>query len=187
MKDLKYRKRLYFLLLAVLLWPSIVLSASKQFVAPGTAISFQDSGGTVVLAWNGVAAGAGSSSARYDKGAGSIPAQYWWSCSVTLTGTNVPGAMVEIYVSLSDGVHADGALGTTAAALASADKRRDLKLVGTVIVDQAASNVTMTASGMAWIPTRYFSVAFWNATTLPLQAVANTSSCTFVPSPFEMQ
>ena len=177
-----------FILTLLACWPGMVWAApSKQFVAPVTAISFQDSGGTVVLAWNGVAAGAGSSSARYDKGAGSQPAQYWWSCSVSLTGTNVPGAMVEIYVSLSDGVHADGALGTTAAALASADKRRDLKLVGTVIVDQAASNVTMTASGMAWIPTRYFSVAFWNATTLPLQAVANTSSCTFVPSPFEMQ
>jgi len=125
--------------------------------------------------------------ARHDKGAGAQPGQWMWACSFTLTGTNVGGAQIEIYVSWSDGTYADGALGTTNGTLASADKRRDLKLVGTVIVDQTATNTTMTASGMAWIPTRYFSPAVWNGTTLPTQNVVNTSSCAFTPVPPEQQ
>jgi hypothetical protein len=97
--------------------------------------------------------------------------------------------MLEIYVGWSDGTNADGALGTTAAALTTADKRRDLKLVGTVVVDlsDATTSNVMTASGMAWIPTRYFSPAVWNGTTLSTQNVSNTSSCTFTPLPNEMQ
>src|SRR4030095_6414518 len=107
------------------------------------------------------------------KGAGSQPAQWGWTCSFTLSGTKIPGATLEIYVGWSDGTNADGALGTTAAALATADKRRDLKLVGTVTVDLSDATVgnVMTASGMAWIPTRYFSPAVWNATTLSTQNV----------------
>jgi len=125
--------------------------------------------------------------ARHDKGAGSQPGQWMWACSFTLSGTNIVGAQIEIYVSWSDGTYADGALGTSNGSLTTADKRRDLKLVGTVVVDQTTSNTTMTASGMAWIPTRYFSPAVWNGTTLSLQNVANTSSCAFTPIPPEQQ
>jgi hypothetical protein len=132
---------------------------------------------------------AGKYGDRHDKGAGAQPAQWGWTCSFTLVGTKVPGAALEVWVSWSDGTNADGALGTTAGTLSSADKRRNLKLLGQTVADtsDATTGTVLTASGMAWLPTRYFSPAVWNATTLPTQNVANTSSCTFTPLPPEMQ
>lgn len=162
-------------------------AVSPQYVHPGTPITYSDSGSTHIMVLQNLASLTGVYGARHDKGAGAQPGQWMWACSFTLTGTNVGGAQIEIYVSWSDGTYADGALGTTNGTLASADKRRDLKLVGTVIVDQTATNTTMTASGMAWIPTRYFSPAVWNGTTLPTQNVVNTSSCAFTPVPPEQQ
>lgn|SRR5215471_5512982 len=177
-----------FLLFMVISLPSLGLSApSKQYVSPGTPITYSDSGSTHVMALQNLLSGTGVYGARHDLGTGSHPAQFMWACSFTLSGTNIVGAQIEIYVSWSDGTYADGALGTSNGTLASADKRRDLKLVGTVVVDQTTSNTTMTASGMAWIPTRYFSPAVWNGTTLSLQNVANTSSCAFTPVPPEQQ
>jgi len=166
-------------------------SASKQYVLPQSGITFKDSGGSAVLATNGVASGAGRYSDRYDKNplasaTGAMPANWLWNCQFSLTGTNVVGATIEIYASLSDGTNADGQLGTTNGTLVT-DKRRNLKFLGVVSVDQTTTNTVMTGSGLAYLPLRYFSVAYWNATGLPLQSTNNVSLCTFYPIPNEMQ
>jgi len=180
-------KKCLALLLCLLLPATLYAATSKQYVSRGTPVTWCDNGCTHAMTLQNLATLTGRSGDRHDMGAGSTPAQWMWACSFTLTGTNVVGAPLEVYVAWSDGTYTDGALGTTNAALASADKRRDLKLVGTTVVDQTATNTTMTGSGMAWIPTRYFSPAVWNATTLPTQNVANTSSCAFTPVPPEQQ
>ena len=179
------RLALLLLLLLVVAIPS-VYAVSKQYVAPGTALVLKDSGGAGVLPLNGVGAGAGKFSDRLDKGTGSQPATWMWTCTFAFTGTGTVGQTVEVYVSLSDGTSADGGLATTNGTLAT-DKRRNLKFVGVVVMDSSGSNPTITGWGQAYIPTRYFSNAVWNATSIPFASSANVSSCTFQPYPVEMQ
>lgn len=179
-------------LLAGLSLPALVTAANKIFVPPGTGLTFQDSGatgGTLTLA--SLASGAGQYSARYDKNAlvtasGAMPAEWIWHCHFVLSGTPTAGHVLEIYVSWSDGTNAAGGLGTTTAALGT-DRRRNLRLEGYVVVDQTTASPTITGWGRAYIPTRYFSVGVWNATSVGLSGTANVSGCTFYPAPQEIQ
>ena len=176
-------------LLLLLLWSSCAWAvASKQYVAPETGVVFTDSGGggNVVLPFRAVGPGAGRYSDRYDKGAGSKAANWTWHCQLSLTGANTAGQTLDLFVSWSDGTYADGTLSTSNGTLLT-DKRRNLKRIGQLVVDQASSNVNMVGSGQVFIPTRYFSVAFWNNTSLTTQDLATVHKCVFYPVPPEMQ
>lgn len=175
-------------LMLSLLWAPSVWAVSKQYINPETSITFGDSSATFLIDFSATATGTGKYSAIADKGAGARAAQYVWSCNFSLTGANTVGQFIEVYVAWStDGTTLDGGLGTTKNTLATADKRRNLKRIGTVVVDQTSSNTVMTGSGQAFIPTRYFSLAYYNATALPFQTSTTLHKCTFTPSPFEMQ
>ena len=185
-------KRLIVLaLLSVLLWAPVASAVtSYQYVNPGTAVEFSDSGqagNNVVITLSALASGAGRVSAQYDKGAGAQPA--WWSmvCRLQLTGTNVVGATVEFYIVHGDGTDTDGNVGTADAALTT-DKRRNLHYVGVLVVDQTTTNTTMVASFRnIYIPERRFSLAVWNATSLPLRTDTTVHQCQLTPMPWQMQ
>lgn len=170
-----------------LLWSPLAWAVSNQYILPGTPITFGDTGSNYGIDFSATASGAGKYSDRADLGAGAHAAQFAWSCQFSLTGTNVPGSYIEIYISWSDGTNADGALGTTKSTLTSADKRRNLKRIGTLVIDQATTNVVMNASGQAFVPTRYFTLAYWNATGLPFQTSTTLHRCQFTPIPWQMQ
>jgi hypothetical protein len=161
---------------------------SKIYTAFEGVITFADSAQTpsAVLTLSALASGAGRISARYDRGTGSIATLYRWRATFQLTGTNVVGAAIELYVSSSDGTRPDGEIGTADAALTT-DKRKNLIYAGTLIVDQTTTNTNMTASGVVWVPNRYFSVGVWNATTLPLTTSTSVHSVKFTPVPDESQ
>lgn len=184
-------KRLLGLTLVLsLLWAPSVWAVSKQLLNPGTPITFNDAataGSNYSIDFSATGTGTGKYSDRVDKGAGAQVAQWVWNCQFSLTGANTVGQFIEVYLSWSDGTNADGGIGTTKGSLATADKRRNLKRIGTVVIDQATSNTIMTGSGQAFIPTRYFSLAYYNATALPFQTSTTLHKCTFTPSPFEMQ
>ena len=160
--------------------------ANKVYTAFETPITFQDSGGSAVITLNNLATAAGRISARYDRGAGSIATWYLCRVTVQLATTGTLGEQVEVYISTSDGTHPDGEIGTADAALTT-DKRRNLKFVGFVYADQTATNTDMTGSFLVQIPTRYFSVGIWNATTDNLRATANSSLISFTPVVDEIQ
>jgi hypothetical protein len=143
---------------------------SALYLASGTSLLFADvaQAEDVLFTLSALAPNTGRVSARYDKGAGAKPGWWEWRLHVQLTGTNLPGATVEVYCFTSDGLNPDGEIGTADAALPS-DKRNNGKLLGTLVVDQATTNVTMSKSDTLLIPTRYFSMGIWNATTLPLK------------------
>lgn len=184
------RRFLAGLLLGMLLsLPCPSWAASKILVVPGTALTFADAaqtptGGTFTL--TGLATGAGQYSARYDKGVGAKSSWWGWRCHAQLTGTNVVGDVIEWYVSTSDGGNAQGQLGTTAAALTT-DKRKNLTLIGVLVVDQTTTNTTMTASGYVEIKERYFSMAVWNATSLNFTSSTSVHGCTMTPLDLEVQ
>lgn len=166
---------------------SIVYAVSNQYILPGTPITFGDTGSTYGIDFSATASGAGKYSDRADLGAGAHAAQFAWSCQFSLTGANTVGQYLELYTSWSDGTNADGALGTTKGSLASADKRRNLKRIGTLVIDQGTTNVVMNASGQAFVPTRYFSLVVWNSTALPMQTSTTLHRCQFTPIPWQMQ
>jgi hypothetical protein len=161
---------------------------SKQYVISETAITFCDSGQgcTKTMTMANIAAGAGQYSDQLDRGAGAHAADYEWRCWLALTGTNVLNEAVEIYFGTSDGTNNDGGLGTTTSALVTA-KRNNLKFMGQLLVDQTTTNVVMIASGLVHVRSRYLTLAFWNATSLPTQNSASVNECSLTPMPFEQQ
>ena len=177
------------LIVLVLLYAQMAYAVtSKQYVNPETAITFGDSAQSpsATMALTGLVSGAGRVSARFDRGAGAHAAEYEWRCTITLTGTNVVDATVEVYISSSDGTDPDGEVGTADAALTTS-KRKNLKFIGVVVVDQTATNTNMTGSGLVWIPSRYMSLGLWNATTLPFQTSTTANHCSLTPMPNEIQ
>lgn len=169
-------------MLAVFLWAPLAHAVNDIYWDRGTSKLFADSAQSedVTITLSALASGAGRYSARYDKGSGSQPTKFSWECHLQLTGTNVVGEVVEFYVALSDGTNAQGALGTSDAALAT-DKRKNLTLIGVLVVDQTTTNTTMVAHGTVDIYTRYFSLGVWNATALALKTDTAVHGCTFTP------
>jgi hypothetical protein len=183
---LKRQALSFVCVMSLLLLPTIVLAVSNQYILLESPIVFQDSGGTVVFTLSNLLNGAGQYSARFDRTTAARTPYYFWRCTIQLTGTNVPGAQIEIYLGTSDGTNADGQLVTGGGGLAT-DKRNNLKLLGTVTADQATTNVSMTASGEFMTPSQYLTLAIWNGTTLPVRNSANTSTCSITPYAFQSQ
>jgi hypothetical protein len=170
-----------------LLWPALGTAVpSKQYVNRETDLVLKDSGGTHVFTLMSLAANAGQYSARIDRGSASHAGNYLWRCTVQLTGSNITGAPVEVWLATSDGTNADGQLGLTSAALGT-DKRNNLTQIGTLSVDQNSSNGNMTASGVFSSPARYLWLALWNGTTLPFNNTGTPHSCVLTPWSIESQ
>jgi hypothetical protein len=187
-------KRLAVLALACLvlcLQTTAVWSVSQLYINfNATPIKFADSAqtpstnATLTLTGATITTGVGRISDRYDRGAGALPGTYYWTCTISLTGTNILDAVVEWWVAWSNGTNSDGQVSATDSALASA-KRSNLKLAGLTIVDQTTSNTNMTASGFVFIPTRYFHWGVFNTTTLPFQASTTANTCLLYPTWWE--
>lgn len=161
--------------------------ANKVYIAPETAITFQDSGGTVVLAMQNLAFGVGRISAQRDRGAGSLPGRHRWQAKIQFDTAPILNEVVEIYLAQSDGTYVDGTLGTADAALIAA-KKVNLKLIGRVIVDTVSTGVDIVARGVFMIYDRYYSIGVWNASAGDnLKNTANANSITITPFPDEIQ
>src|SRR5262249_35170190 len=100
MKDTLLIKQCIAVFLSVCLGATHVWATATQYTLPGTAVTFADSfqTPTAQLTLSALASGAGRYSNRYDKGAGAQPALWQIACHLQLTGTNIVGATVEIYI-----------------------------------------------------------------------------------------
>lgn len=162
--------------------------ANKIYRASETPITFKDSGGSAVITLQNLGFGAGRVSARYDRGAGSLPRLHKVRLIVQFESAPIINEQVELYLFESDGTYMDGTLGTSDAAMSS-DKRRNGKLVGALIVDTTSTGTDIVAS---WdnvpISDRYLSVGVWNGSAGDnLKNTANTSQIIITPMPDEMQ
>lgn len=119
---------------------------------------------------------AGRIGTQVDLGAASRPAAYRWRAkakSGSVGNNPTLAGVIEIYLSTSDGATQDGNLGTTDAALSSADKRANLQRLGVIVVDKADYAESFQASGDVVITSRYVSPVLYNATG---QAFSNTDA-----------
>jgi hypothetical protein len=182
-------KRWLSSLVLVLLLAGPALAVNKIYVDPETAITFGDSAQTptVTITLSALASAAGRVSAQLDRGATARAMCYRWEGTFQLTGTNVVGATIDLYLATSNGSHVDGEVGTADAALSSVNKLLNLRFMGSVIVDQTTTNTDMTGSGTYCTSARYFSLVVYDNTTLPLKTDTATSHVTLTPIPMEIQ
>lgn len=165
-------------------------AVNKIYVNPETAITFGDSAqspsATITLA--NLATVTGRVSAQYDRGAGAHATCYAWRFTSSLTGTNVVGATIDVYMATSDGTNTDGQVATTDTALASSNVLPALQRLGSLIVTQTTTNTNMTSSGDFYCTSsRYLSLVIYNATTLSMQNSTSVHKFVLTPVPLEIQ
>ncbi len=166
---------------------------NKIYRAVESAITFQDSGGTVVMSLSAtVATGAGRISAQYDRGSGSKPRWFRWRATFqNQAGNATLGESIDLFLATAkdDGSEIDGNVGSADAALTDIAKLRNLQYFGTVTSDTTSSNTNMSSSGFLRIDVQRFSMVAWNAQTggTSLRQTANTSIITLTPVPDEVQ
>ena len=129
----------------------------------GSPITFQDSGGTVVLTLQNLGFGAGRVSATYDKGAGSKADWAHVHGVIQFETAPIAGEVVEVYVFSHDGTNVPADLGVADAAVTVANKRNNLPGPCIAISAEAATaDLDFEKQGFAYIPLRYVSVMVWN-------------------------
>jgi hypothetical protein len=188
-----YRSRLFqkiglLFLVIVIIHSPVSAATSKMYVSIEAPKLFADAFQAEDATWTltGLVSGVGRISARLDLGTPTHAAFYRVRCHFQLNGTNIPGDTLEIYAATSDGTNPDGELGTTDGALVTA-KRSNLVWIMNLVVDQATTNITMTASQTVMLLDRYVQLGIWNASTLPLVTSTSVHGCTLTPAPFEQQ
>jgi len=103
----------------------------------------------------------------------------------------VVGESVDIYLKTApDGANYDNDDGDgTDIAVSAEDKLNNLHYLGSIIVDEAAADVPMQASGIVEIAAEKVAPVFWNATADNLDDDVSTTDLKFslIPAPFEIQ
>lgn len=164
---------------------------NKVYIAPETAITWRNTGGSAALTLTSVAASAGRQGAHYslDGGTGADRSGYYmWRAWVKFATTPVVGEVVELYLKTSDGTHPDNDDGTGDIAVSSSDKLKNLLPIGVIIVDEASTTPEFVASGgPVFIGSDDVAPVFWNATADALSATASDHGFDLIPVPPEIQ
>jgi hypothetical protein len=95
------------------------------------------------------------------------------------------GQSANILLCESDGTYADGAIGTSDAAM-TWYQAANMTTIGTVYVQAATTATSFVASGTFWIMERYFQVGVYNYGAA-LRALANINRIIVTPMPDEIQ
>lgn len=159
----------------------------------GTIIAWADSGADLAITLKGLATGAGRQGAEKDFGVGAVATRYAWLAQVQFDTATAPvvGEAVDIYLKTApDGANYDNDDGDgTDIAVSSIDKLKNLHYLGSIVVDEAAADVKMQASGFITIVAEKVAPVFWNATADTLDDDASTTDLKFslIPVPLEIQ
>lgn len=170
--------------------PSKVYAVTETtlWFVPATAAQAEDAAFEV----HNLASGAGRQSAQHDLGTAARSQLYEWRAFVQFATAPVVGEVIEIYLktagsSSSATAHPDNDDGTAEGAVSSEDKLRNLHFIGAIVVDEAAANIEMVASGLVEIRARAVQVVFWNATADGLTNDVNENGFMLTPVPDEVQ
>lgn len=164
--------------------------ANKTYGVIETAIAWADSGGDAVLTLTSVASGAGRQGALYDLGATARAHLYTWRAWVQFATTPVVGERVEVYLKTAQAsnAHPDNDDGTGDAAVSAEDKLRNLRHLGSIVVDETSTTPEFVASGgPIWVSEQVVAPVFWNRTADALSATAADHGFELVPVPQELQ
>lgn len=160
----------------------------------GTVIAWADSGADLAITLKGLASGAGRQGAEKDFGVGAVETRFMWLAQVQFDTATAPvvGETIDIYLKTApDGDNYDNDDGDgTDIAVSAEDKLKNLWFLGSIVVDEAAADVKMQASGgPIEIGAEKVQPVFWNASADNLDDDASTTDLKFilVPVPMEVQ
>lgn len=154
--------------------------ANESYINKGTVLLISGAPGAD-YAWSveGLANAAGRVSAQIDLGPAPRPDEFEWSCEVQFQATPTQGLGLELYKAGapdSDPTQIDGDIGSTDAALADVDMRRNLKGFGYVVSENAAASEVCITSGIFRHTNRYLSLVAYDAS----GAAVNATDTNFV-------
>jgi len=159
----------------------------------GTILTWADSGGTHAITLVGLATVSGRQGVEHDFGVAAVGTRFMWLAQVQFDTATAPvvGETVDIYLKTApDGDNYDNDDGDgTDIAVSNIDKLKNLHYLGSIVVDQAAVDVPMQASGHVNIRAEKVAPVFWNATADTLDADCGTTDLKFslIPVPLEIQ
>jgi hypothetical protein len=160
--------------------------ANKVYINPESAITFEPSG-TPAFTPTSVASGNMRVSAQHDRGSGAKAAWFRWRAKTKLASSTA-GDQIDIYIITGDGTIVDGNVGTSDATVAAADKVRNLKPIGTIVVDKSTDAAEpFVSSGVVFIPFRYIQVGWRNDTGEAWSATGTDHAFVLEPIPDELQ
>jgi hypothetical protein len=162
--------------------PNLVLGTT------GTEVEWTDTTGNLAMLLNNLAAGAGRQGAVKDFTTADKANRYKWRAYCQFATTPVLGEVVEIYLKTGDGTHYDNDDGTGDIAVSDEEKLRNLIFLGTIIVDQLATGVIFSASGIIEnLDAKEIMPVFFNQTADNLVATNNLNGFKLTPLPYEVQ
>ena len=143
---------------------------------------------TNVFELSGTADGAGENSAMHDFGTGARSDRYEWRAFVQLQATTPAlGKVIRVYLKTksTDGYPDND--DTDNGPVSAEDKLKNLRLIGSITVDEAAANIQFAASGEVSLPGRYVAVVFWNGSGAALTTDDDENGFFLTPIPMESQ
>lgn len=134
-----------------------------------------------------LASGAGRQSAQHDFGTAARANRFVYRAWVQFATAPVVGERVDLYLKTSDGAHPDNDDGTSEGAVSADDKLKNLILLDSIVVDEAAADIEMVVSGIVTIEARYVQVVFENSTADGLTNDVDENGFNLTPVPPEVQ
>lgn len=166
---------------------------NKVYVQTETQILFgSEVGDDVAWTTESVANGAGRQSAAHDQGAAPRAdvglLEYWTQKQATPTLGEIDRVYVKEYGSeTATPDHGTNDDGTGDIAVSAEDKLKNLDLVLTAAVDEAAANIEFGAKAVVQILVRHFALVKWNATGAATTTDAAETKARWTPKPDEIQ
>lgn len=161
--------------------------ANKIYQIDEAATTWLDSGGSLVLTFASLGAGAGRQGAVLDLTASARSYKFYWRFWCKFATTPVLNEAIGIYMKTGDGTIYDNDDGTGDAAVSAIDKLKNLTLLKSVFVDEATTAAIISASGYVTVKARYFIPVIWNGTADALSATAADMGFSLTPVPDQIQ
>ncbi len=164
------------------------MGSGDVYIKPGTEITFQSAGGTVLITVNAsVAAGDGAKSALATLVAGytdARPDEYRWTCKAFWAASAVVGERLGIFLAEADADgNLDGGVSAGDAAFTDEDGLQNMLFVGNVIVTNATEEQEY-ASGVVRITSNKVVLVVWNySVAATMHATATNFEFKLLPTP----
>lgn len=155
---------------------------------PATAAQAEDEAFEI----HNLASAAGRQSDQYDRGVGATPALYEFLAFVQFATAPVLGETIDVYLkeagtSASATAHPTNDDGTGEGAVSAEDKLKNLRWIGSIVVDETAADIEMVCRGFVYLTARAFQVVFWNASADGLTNDVDENGFAITPIPDEVQ
>ena len=165
--------------------------ANKIEISPEARVRWRESGGDKVITLNNLAFQAGRNGALHDFGAAPRPGRYYFKMVIQFETAPAVDETVDLYIregGLETAIESPTNDDATGDSALSADKEKNLRYVGSLIVDDVTANTVMSIEGYFETAARHFGpTVFNNSVADNLDATNNISFVDIYPVPAEIQ